>query len=61
MVIGGGVWGQETAPQVGDWAASAWEHGLFLGAHLGRATVAQIDLVVVTNGNVAGLRKLAAG
>ena len=60
LVIGGDVRGKGNAPQVGDWAAPACEHGLFRDADLGSAAVVQIDLVVVANGDVDGLRKLAA-
>ena len=52
--------GKGNAPKVGDWEAPAYEHGLFRDADLGRAAVVQIDLVVVADGDVAGLLKLAA-
>ena len=39
LVIGGDVRGKGNAPQVGDWAAPACEHGLFRDADRGRAAV----------------------
>ena len=48
------------APQVGDRAAPACEHGFFGDDDFGRAAVIQVDFVVVADEDVVSLCKLAA-